>query len=563
MIDLPDLDDRTFDELAAEARARIPTLAPRWTDHNPTDPGVVLVELFAWLTEIVLYRLDRVPDRSYRTFLGLLRGPRPPGDALPASLDDAIRATLAELRERYRAITPDDFEHLALDRWPALDAARALGVPGVVRRARCFPEQSPATLVQPGTRAEGHYTLALVADSLAAARGDLAAFDPARRHALELDGAAGYVDCGSHASLAITRALTLSAWIFPRDLARRQAIVGKAGAGEYELVLETTGALTFRHADGVDGGTSDAGIAPGRWTHVAAVREPGAVRFYLDGKPAGAARLGKAAAATTAPVLLGRSPGGGNFFGGYLRDVCVWDAARGEDELGGDLRRMPPGIDDAPTAPRPVACWRLDSAADGAVARDAETPAAATARPRDGKLLPLVLPTQPAPARWRDVVRPLPAAPALLAGLAALLDEWRLLTTKVHVIDHQPLAVNVAATLYLRSDGVPKVVRELAAAAVDRFLDPLRGWGGDGWPFGRAIFESDLHAVFDSLPGVDFVGSVAIALADPSAPGRPAPPKDDQGAVMGVALHPHELPDLGSATFQLFHRVGTQWEPIS
>src|SRR5262249_12635681 len=65
MIELPDLDDRTFDDLVADARARIPSLAPAWTDHNPSDPGIVLLELFAWLAEIVLYRLDRVPDRSY------------------------------------------------------------------------------------------------------------------------------------------------------------------------------------------------------------------------------------------------------------------------------------------------------------------------------------------------------------------------------------------------------------------------------------------------------------------------------------------------------------------
>lgn len=560
MIDLPDLDDRTFTDLTAEARALIPTLAPGWTDHNPTDPGIVLVELFAWLAEIVMYRLDRVPDRSYRTFLRLLRGTEPEGSA-PASLDDAIRATLAELRARHRAITGVDFEHLALHRWRTLDGVLAMGVPGVVRRARCFPEKSPATLVQPGQRAEGHYTLAIVSDSLAEARGDLASFVPERRYALELDGKSGYVDCGKDASLAITGALTLAAWIFPRALAARQAIVGKQGSGEYELVLETTGALTFRHADGVDGGISTARVPAGRWSHVAAVRDGAVVRFYVDGKPAGEATLAKPAGATAAPVMLGRSPAGDKFFDGFLRDACIWNVARSEVELGGDLRRPPPGIDDVPAGvARPVACWRLDRA-DGTTARDAETPAAAAVRPRDGKLLSVAATPDPAAARWRDVIRPIPAAPALLAGLCAFFDEWRLLTTKVHVIDHVPLAVNVTAALYLRSDGVPKVVGALATSALERFLDPLRGWRGDGWPFGRPIFASDVYAVFDNLPGVEFVGSVELALATPGAPGRPPPPKDDRGQVMGVSLHPHELPDLGGATFQLFHRVGTKWEP--
>jgi len=69
MTDLPTLDDRTLADFVNDARAMIPSLAPAWTDHNPTDPGIVLIEMLAWLAEIVLYRIDRVPDRSYLTFL--------------------------------------------------------------------------------------------------------------------------------------------------------------------------------------------------------------------------------------------------------------------------------------------------------------------------------------------------------------------------------------------------------------------------------------------------------------------------------------------------------------
>lgn len=313
MIELPDLDDRTFTELTAEARALIPTLAPGWTDHNPTDPGIVLVELFAWLTEMVMYRIDRVPERSYRTFLRLLRGP---GDDPPAGVPiaDAVRTTLTELRACHRAITRDDFERLALHHWSTLERARALGAAGVVLRARCFPEQSPDTLIEPDARAEGHYTLVIV---------------PQAR----------------------------------------------------------------------------------------------------------------------------------------------------------------------------------------------------------------------------------PAAPALLDGLRALLDDWRLLTTKVHVLDHASVAVNVSAKLYLRSDGVPDVVRELARSALAHFFDPLRGWRGAGWPFGRTVFSSEVRAVLDDLPGVDFVGSVELA--------RPEPPlHTGEDSDMEVALQPHELPELGQTTFHLFYRVGTRWQPI-
>jgi predicted phage baseplate assembly protein len=69
---LPSLDRRTFDELIAEGKAMIPRLAPAWTDHNIHDPGITLIELFAWLVEMDIYRLDRITDESRRAFLRLV-----------------------------------------------------------------------------------------------------------------------------------------------------------------------------------------------------------------------------------------------------------------------------------------------------------------------------------------------------------------------------------------------------------------------------------------------------------------------------------------------------------
>jgi predicted phage baseplate assembly protein len=68
----PRLDDRTFQDLVDEAKRRIPKLAPEWTDHNVSDPGVALIELFAFMTDQLLYRLNRVPDRHYVKFLELI-----------------------------------------------------------------------------------------------------------------------------------------------------------------------------------------------------------------------------------------------------------------------------------------------------------------------------------------------------------------------------------------------------------------------------------------------------------------------------------------------------------
>jgi hypothetical protein len=79
---LPNLDTRRWIDLVAEGRALIPRHAPDWTDHNVSDPGITLIELFAAQVEANIYRTNRVPDRHRRKFLQLIGYPlRPPQPA--------------------------------------------------------------------------------------------------------------------------------------------------------------------------------------------------------------------------------------------------------------------------------------------------------------------------------------------------------------------------------------------------------------------------------------------------------------------------------------------------
>lgn len=68
----PKLDDRHFQDIVDEAKKRIPYYIEEWTDHNVSDPGVTLIELFAWMTDTILYRLNQVPDLHYVKFMELL-----------------------------------------------------------------------------------------------------------------------------------------------------------------------------------------------------------------------------------------------------------------------------------------------------------------------------------------------------------------------------------------------------------------------------------------------------------------------------------------------------------
>src|SRR3954465_408969 len=68
----PNLDDRRFQDILDEARRLIPRYCPEWTDHNLSDPGITLIELFAWLTDQMLLRFNQVPRKNYVAFLELL-----------------------------------------------------------------------------------------------------------------------------------------------------------------------------------------------------------------------------------------------------------------------------------------------------------------------------------------------------------------------------------------------------------------------------------------------------------------------------------------------------------
>ena len=81
MINLPNLDDQKYTDIVEAAKRRIPVIFPEWTDMNEHDPGITLIELFAWLKEMQQYTLNRIPDRTREAMLRLagteLRRPTP------------------------------------------------------------------------------------------------------------------------------------------------------------------------------------------------------------------------------------------------------------------------------------------------------------------------------------------------------------------------------------------------------------------------------------------------------------------------------------------------------
>ena len=95
-ITVPTIDDRSFQDLVREALARVPVHTPEWTQLAHSDPGVTLVELFAFMTESLLYRSNRVPQNSRLKFLDLLGLPLAP--ATPAHGLAVLTPKLAQPR---------------------------------------------------------------------------------------------------------------------------------------------------------------------------------------------------------------------------------------------------------------------------------------------------------------------------------------------------------------------------------------------------------------------------------------------------------------------------------
>jgi len=68
----PKIDDRRYSDIVAEARTRIPRYTPEWTDLNENEPGMAVVQLFGWMTELLISRLGKIPKLNYLKFLELL-----------------------------------------------------------------------------------------------------------------------------------------------------------------------------------------------------------------------------------------------------------------------------------------------------------------------------------------------------------------------------------------------------------------------------------------------------------------------------------------------------------
>lgn len=414
-IPLPNLDNRTYAQLVEEARSLIPGLCPDWTNHNPSDPGMMLIELFAWLTELLLYRVDQIPDAHYRAFLQLLIGAKEwkEKEYEGLSIEEATRRIMLMLREPYRLVTERDYEDLALNRAEP-------GLTRLIARAHCIGNCN------------------------------LGANPP-----WNLPGQApGYMSLIVVPGLVRTRK--------PFTLGQGQKTGVPVTVSDWEALPSP---------------------APGPDPYA-----PGELRVRLSGAPGG-----------LAPTLTIEGEG---------CELLSRTAGPGQDEEE----------------------WRF---------RVADQVGAATVDPAIAPLRLTINGPQEQPAGSADNIQGelgLTYFPQSLrlTELRDLCAARRLLTTRSIVVGPTYVPFRVSAMLRMKDDALAETVRREAVARLRRYFHPLCGGrDGKGWPFGRAVYLSEVYDILDRVPGVDAAENVVLGSED-----------FRRWDAENIRLYAHELVDL-------------------
>jgi predicted phage baseplate assembly protein len=121
-------------------------------------------------------------------------------------------------------------------------------------------------------------------------------------------------------------------------------------------------------------------------------------------------------------------------------------------------------------------------------------------------------------------------APELLRFVKNYLDERRLVGTVLEVIKPGHVEISLKVTLVRRTVGQSDRVKREIEDRLRRYLHPLVGGrDGKGWPFGRAVYKTDLAHLVEDVPGVEVIDSITIF------------DEDKRVAVENVRLEPSEL----------------------
>jgi len=181
--------------------------------------------------------------------------------------------------------------------------------------------------------------------------------------ALQLTGAAF-----AHASNVVTmltNEITLEAWVRWDDQTSAQAVLynGNSATSGYGIYLRNGGVSIL--SGGVDwADCTTCRVAPGVWTHLAAVRSNNQWVIYQDAIAQAVSNANLPSAPPSGVLSIASSPAGGERLIGAIDEVRVWTIARTAQQIAADYTVSLTGME-----PDLIAYYRFDEGR-GSVAND-------------------------------------------------------------------------------------------------------------------------------------------------------------------------------------------------
>ncbi|WP_327644324.1 putative baseplate assembly protein [Micromonospora zamorensis] len=494
---VPHLDDRGFLDLVTEARERIRQSCPEWTDLSAHDPGMALVEAFAHLTEVMIYRLNQLPEKAYVSFLNLLGVSRHAPTAAWADVRftrsgtdrGAVRVPAGLRVAAARGADPRPVVFVTTE--PALLPADEESV--TVRMHHCEPVE--AELLGVGTGQPGQV--------LRAAHAPLTHTAEALDLLLGVEVPAGTVELGAAAREHDGR--TFEIWR-PVD-----SFAGLGGQSKAYLVDRCSGTVTFAPALDLRPPAAPGQLPASGATAVTVAAVPPAGRQIRLWYRAGGGPTGNVASGTLTslrdPLPGVRVDNPTPAAGGREMEALESVLLRGPYEFFAQQRAVT------------ARDFEVLATSSGAVARArAFTRAAVYSFARPGEvevvLVPYVPPTARPGGRLPVAVLREHEVPEARRRVEADLEERRMVGIRSRATWARFKAVSVRARVVVRREEDVDAVRSRIHDRLHQTLSPLpTALNPTGWPFGEPLRASNVYRLLEHAePGVRYVESVRFVV---------------------------------------------------
>ncbi|TQJ22890.1 putative phage baseplate assembly protein [Micromonospora sp. A202] len=494
---VPHLDDRGFLDLVTEARERIRQSCPEWTDLSAHDPGMALVEAFAHLTEVMIYRLNQLPEKAYVSFLNLLGVSRHAPTAAWADVRftrsgtdrGAVRVPAGLRVAAARGADPRPVVFVTTE--PALLPADEESV--TVRMHHCEPVE--AELLGVGTGQPGQV--------LRAAHAPLTHTAEALDLLLGVEVPSGTVELGAAAREHDGR--TFEIWR-PVD-----SFAGLGPQSKAYLVDRCSGTVTFAPALDLRPPAAPGQLPASGATAVTVAAVPPAGRQIRLWYRAGGGPTGNVASGTLTslrdPLPGVRVDNPTPAAGGREMEALESVLLRGPYEFFAQQRAVT------------ARDFEVLATSSGAVARArAFTRAAVYSFARPGEvevvLVPYVPPTARPGGRLPVAVLREHEVPEARHRVEADLEERRMVGIRSRATWARFKAVSVRARVVVRREEDVDAVRSRIHDRLHQTLSPLpTALNPTGWPFGEPLRASNVYRLLEHAePGVRYVESVRFVV---------------------------------------------------